>query len=73
VLAVRALGDVEDEIDAVGEEPLRQVFGRLDQMDGVPPGPQRLDDRLDRPRAVELRVAVEGDAVAPRLDQRFGG
>ncbi|MBI3996687.1 MAG: hypothetical protein HY352_03420 [Candidatus Omnitrophica bacterium] len=64
MLSVGAFGDIEDEIDGVSEEPLRQLRRGFDEADGMPAGAQAADDRIDRLLGVELRISIK--ASLPR-------
>jgi len=67
---MQTLGDIEHEIDLVGEKPRRQILRRLDEMHDMPGRLQAVDDRLDRVRTVELGITIGEDAeiVAAALD-----
>lgn len=56
--AMRAFRDVEDEIDLMGEEPLREVFVGFDEMNVVITGAQRIGNRVDGFGGVKFRAKI---------------
>jgi hypothetical protein len=54
----------------MGQEPVRKIRRRLNEMNGVTIRAEAVDNRIDRLGGVKLRVAIERNAV-PFVDCAF--